>query len=406
MCSSDEMLTILIIVNRILNIIRIIAPILLIIALSVNIFNIVRDPDNDKLKKKLKNKIIAILVLFFIPTIARATINMIATNNDCLEEEQLLQLKEGYSPFKNVQYIEIESKNKQSILEDADSYEKGEEKHGISAPKFGVVSEGNAIYFLNTGYSSDSFIIKDGEHFGLIDTSYSGYGGFIVKQLQKLGCRELDFILITHSHGDHVGGYSKVINSIPVKTLIIKTEGASTPSHQSTYSSIIKKAKSKGANICNGNDPQCQSFSLGNINFQLYNTGFLSGNLVSGNNRNRFDNANSLVAIATINGKRIYFAGDIGNYFGHNQESITAKQIGDIDVYKVAHHGYVSFNNNQDALNYLKPEYAVVTNGRNTAFTAISRVKKSNSNFKKTYYTPNGTVTLIVDPDGKLNFYQ
>ena len=41
-------------------------------------------------------------------------------------------------------------------------YEKGEEKHGISAPKFGVVSEGNAIYFLNTGYSSDSFIIKDG----------------------------------------------------------------------------------------------------------------------------------------------------------------------------------------------------------------------------------------------------
>ena len=148
-----------------------------------------------------------------------------------------------------------------------------------------------------------------------------------------------------------------------------------------------------------------ESFSLGNINFQLYNTNFFSASLVNSSARGRFDNVNSLCALVTINGRKIYFAGDIGNYYGQNQESIVAKQIGDIDVYKVAHHGYVSFNNHQDALNALHSEYAVVTNNRGTAATAVSRIRKANSSVK-VYYTPEGTVTLMVSPSGEITFYQ
>ena len=407
MCSSEVVLAYLIIFNKLLNLIRILAPILLLVSLAITFMKLMADPDNKKLTKSIKNKFIAILFLFFIPTIVRATIYIVTNNSSCLEEEQILQINEGYNFFQNAEYIEIEdSRKKQTVIQDPNDYEKGVPKNGITPPKIGAISDGNAIYFLNTGYSSDSFIIQDGDHFGLIDTSLSSKGQFIVNQLRQIGVQQLDFILITHSHGDHTGGYNTVMNNIPVKSLFIKTDGTKYPAHQGTYSSIIKKAESKGTFICNGNDPACQSFSMGNINFQLYNTEFFSASLVSRNNYGRFDNVNSLCAVATINGRRIYFAGDIGNYFGHNQETNVARQIGDIDVYKVAHHGYVTFNNNQDAINYLTPEYAVVTNGRNTASTAISRVKRSNSNFIRTYYTPEGTVTLIVNPSGEMVFYQ
>ena len=406
MCSNEVIITFLIIFNRMMNLIRIIAPILLMISLSITIYRLVTNPDNDKVKKQIKNKLIAIFLLFFIPTLVRGVIYLVTNNSSCLEEEQILQINNSINLFENVEYIEVDpTREKQKIIDDPSEYEKGKPKKGITPTKIGAISSSNAIYFLNCGPSTDAFIIQDGEHFGLIDTSLKSKGQYIVTQLQKLGVQELDFILITHSHNDHVGGYNTIMKSIPVKTLIIKEEGTKYPAHESTYSSIIKTAQSKGTSICNGNSPSCQSFSLGNINFQLYNTNFFSATLVSRDNYGRFDNVNSLCAVANINGRKIYFSGDIGNYFGHNQESIVAKQVGDIDVYKVAHHGYVSFNNHQDAINVLKPEYAVVTNSRGPAATAVSRIRRTNGSVK-VYYTPEGTVTLMVSPSGEIAFYQ
>ena len=375
--------------------------------MAITIFQLVSNPENDKLKKKIKNKIFAIILLFFIPTIVRGVIYLVTNNSSCLEEEEIYQINDGLHLFENVQYVEIDSSRKRgSIIEDPNDYEKGTPKSGISTPVVGAVSSGNAIYFLNVGASTDAIVIQDDDHFGLIDTSLPKQGQFIINQLKKLGVEQLDFLLITHSHRDHVGGYNTVMNNIPVKTLIIKADGASLPAHQSVYSNIIQTAKSKGTSICDAKDTACQNFSLGNINFRLYNTDFFSATLTTKSNYNRFDNVNSLCAVATINGRRIYFSGDIGNYSNQHQETITANQVGDIDVYKVAHHGYVSFNNHQKALNTLKAEYAVVTNNRSRSSIAVSRIKHSNSNFQKVYYTPEGTVTLTINPSGEMNFTQ
>ncbi len=411
MCSNESIVTLLIVLNRILSIIQIIVPIFVLVALLVALFKLIMNPDDKKLLKRVKNIFIALVVVFFIPTLVRTTIKLVTTNSTCLEEEQIYFINENYNPFKNVEYIELDndSKKRHPVIQDPGDYEKGNEKktEGLEAPKNGfVISNSNAIYFLNTGASTDSFVIQDGDHFGLVDTALAGSGNYIVTQLSKLGVKKLDFILITHSHGDHTGGFSSIIKSFPTDNLIIKADGASLPSNQTIYSNLINSAKKRGTNICDAKNSTCQSFSMGNINFQLYNTDYLKGTLAPAGNGDRFDNANSLCLLATINGKRVYFSGDIGNYYGYNRESDTAREIGDIDVYKVAHHGYVTFNNNQDALNYLKPEYAVVTNGRENSSIAMSRVRQSNSNFIKAYYTTDGTITMIVDPDGSIKFYQ
>lgn len=399
MCSSETVIVFLMIVNRVLSIIRIVVPILLMFSLAISFFKIVVNPEEKKYQKSVKNKIIAIVIMFFIPTIVKAIIYTVSTTSTCLEEEDIVRINSNYNPFKNVQYVELQgSDKKKNFILNPKDYESGESVAGISTPKVNAISNGNAIYFLNVGESSDAIIVQDGNHFGMIDTGTSG--GVIVEQLKRFGVKELDFIMITHSHGDHTGGYNTIMDNFPVKTLIVKADGAKDPAH-TMYKYLIETANKKGTSICDVKDPVCQNFSLGNINFQLYNVDYLSSAV---NSQGRFDNVNSICAIATINGRRIYFTGDIGNYYGHNNESITARQVGDIDIYKVAHHGYTSFNNNLDALEIIKPEYSVVTNSRGRT-EAFNRLKTLYPNMP-IYFTTNGTISLTIRPSGEIVFYQ
>lgn len=408
LCNSSAVLIFLVIFNKIINIIQIVAPILAIIALARLLLRLVLNPEDKKAKKQIFNSLLALVLVFLVPFLVKISVNAVSESYltaYCFEEEELSGIME--SIFDDPKYIEIDDgKKAKPVIPNPDDYEKGVPEETGPLPG-GIVgpSDGNVIYFLNTGWSSDSIIIQDGDRFGLIDTSLSTKGSFIVKQLKALNVKQLDFILLTHMHGDHIGGYRKIMENFPVRTLIIKADGTSDSTHGNVYKNVINLAKKKGAYICNAKSSECKNFTLGNISFNLYNTDYIKFKGTA-NQRNKFENANSLCAVATINGRRIYFSGDIGNYYGYDRENIVDAQVGDVDVYKVAHHGYVSFNNHLEAVNKLQAEYAVVTNGKVPASVAISRIKRSNSKFKKTYYTPNGTVMLMVDVDGNMTFQQ
>ena len=66
-CSSKELSSILTITKRVLNVIQIIGPILLIIAIIIHLIKLMSNPDDKKLLPKIRNSVIAALVLFFIP---------------------------------------------------------------------------------------------------------------------------------------------------------------------------------------------------------------------------------------------------------------------------------------------------------------------------------------------------
>ena len=316
----------------------------------------------------------------------------------CLEEEEQLAIEEAdYTPPK---YIEVKQEEKKEIEETIEIVE-GEE----ILDEENLIKD-NAIYFLNVGAGTESFILEDQGHFGLIDTSYNSKAKFILKQLKKLGAEELDFIIITHSHLDHMGGYSKIMSSIPVKTLYIKNPGNVNSDYVPTYLSMINEAEEKGTTICDVKDELCKSFSLGNIEISLYNTDFYTAKGIDGEDRSRIENVNSIGVLAKVNNRKIYFASDIGDYSAFKAETIVASEIGDIDVYKVAHHGYVSYNNGLVPLSYLKPEYNIVTNNKELSLNAIKRIQNTSPDYKKTYFTTNGTITLHVAGNGELEFTQ
>ena len=76
-CNDSALAVILPIARRVLTFIQIIGPILCIISLTISFVNLIINPEEKKEPNKIKNKIIALVLLFFIPTIVNAVMGIL-----------------------------------------------------------------------------------------------------------------------------------------------------------------------------------------------------------------------------------------------------------------------------------------------------------------------------------------
>ena len=76
-CSNGVLGSIIFIFKNILNIIWIAGPILAIISLIINLFVMISNPEDKKVLSKIKNSVIALVVLFFIPTFVNVTMGLV-----------------------------------------------------------------------------------------------------------------------------------------------------------------------------------------------------------------------------------------------------------------------------------------------------------------------------------------
>ena len=70
-CDQQGVTKIISIINSLLNIVRYIVPIGLIVMTTIDIFKKVINPDDKDGQKKILNRIIAGLIVFFVPTMIR-----------------------------------------------------------------------------------------------------------------------------------------------------------------------------------------------------------------------------------------------------------------------------------------------------------------------------------------------
>lgn len=207
----------------------------------------------------------------------------------------------------------------------------------------------NYVHFIDAGQGDCTLIETYDGRFALIDTSTDVEKYKVISYLENRGVEELEYVIFTHPHEDHIGGGNDIINRFIVKNVCMtdKTEPSS------CYKNLIKSiSDSKKKNDTKVFKPETGDiFTLGDIEFLIISDG-----------KKYFDNTNnSSICLKMELGKSTFlFTGDAEKEVEYDLLDTSFSL--DAEVYKCAHHGSTT-SNSEDFLDAVSPDISIISCG-------------------------------------------
>lgn len=228
----------------------------------------------------------------------------------------------------------------------------------------------------------DSILISSNGFSALFDMGPIDNSNDICLDLEKQGIKDIDAMVITHLHMDHVGGLDKIIENHSIRNLII-------PDLLNNAEGLPAAEEARQA-VVNSNGGVYTATSGMNLNIGEFEITVLAyyNNLSDENNR-------SIIAMAEIDDIKFLLMGDAER---EAENAMLEDRINiDCDVLKVAHHG----SNTSSQSKFIKkasPEYAVISVGKDNNYSHPH--KDTTETLKQ-----SGVKTFRTDRDGDVTFY-
>lgn len=241
-----------------------------------------------------------------------------------------------------------------------------------------IAGGGDYIHFLNTG-GSDAILIESNGQFAMVDAGedsdnprgfenleLDGYEEKVVEYLKKNAADEngkvhLDFVLGTHCHSDHIGGFDTVIYDKDIEigraylkeydSTKIRAKEVDKWDNQEVYDQMLRALEAKNVPVIS--KPDGTPFTLGNFTITLFNT------TDPENDKKVGENDQSISMLIEKDGTKVFLSGDMDNLTG--DEDRVAPEVGKVDLLKLGHHSY-HYSSTSNFIKTLLPEYCVVTN--------------------------------------------
>lgn len=214
----------------------------------------------------------------------------------------------------------------------------------IASPQ--VTSQGQSeIHFIDTGNSDAILIINNGEAM-LIDGADNDDEEFLVRYLKDYGITELEYLIATHAHADHVGGLDAVVSNLHVNTVFVANGDADTKTYRDFINAVMDKGLTPSVPL------EDSQFPLGNAYFKVMNT------------NGGGDTNNQSLVVEYINGE------DKALFMGDAEEEVEKEilsKVEQVDLLKVGHHGSRT-STSQEFLDKVNPTYAVITCGEGNSY--------------------------------------
>jgi len=210
----------------------------------------------------------------------------------------------------------------------------------------GPVTTQTTVHYIDVGQGDAIYIELDGNNDILIDAGDNGYGNTVVNYLKSKDVDDIEILIATHPHADHIGGLPAVFNAYDVQTVI--DSGVAHTSQ--TYERYWTAVKAEGAK---NQEAEGQAWNFGSCSFEVLGPTNTYQNL----------NDNSVVTKLSCPGASFMFTGDAEA----EAESAILNNNLNADILKVGHHGSKT-STSDSFLSSVSPETAVICVGEGNRY--------------------------------------
>lgn len=240
------------------------------------------------------------------------------------------------------------------------------------------------IKYIDVGQGDSIFIILPNEKTLLIDAGVPGSFDVISDVIDSEGYSNIDVILATHPHADHIGAMSDVVRNYDVGSIYMPKVSSTTK----TFETLLQTISNKGLKI---NNAKAGSY------IELDDSVLIE--IIAPNSTGYEDtNDYSIVIKLTYNNTAFLFTGDA--------ETVSEKEILNggydlsADVLKVAHHGSLT-STSASFLKAVEPTYAIISVGVDNSYGhPKQKLLDRLADFGVTVYRTDEVGTITVTSDG------
>lgn len=226
---------------------------------------------------------------------------------------------------------------------------------------------------------------------GKLMPSNKDYRGSITKYkilpaLKQRNIHQLDYLIITHPHLDHMGEFKYLASMVKIKSLIINPS-----SYQSVqYSNIFTIAKLHNISIIDSTT--ITHIDLDECSIQLLDAAIITS-----------DDKNEHSIITLINYKQYQLLLMADATIRNEQLLLQRYNLKNIDVLKVGHHGSIT-SSSGEFIASTKPKISVISASKNNRYQfpasqVVSRLAKSSDKIYNT--AQHGAITIVFDAQMK-----